>query len=145
MGPGSAGSGARLGFSGIEVGPVLDAATALNGRPIAALRASFADPRPRHRGVSHHSLTALALATRSRVRVALPRVGGADEEQLRRDLTEAGIDGRHDVVGVDPAGIIELFATRDLHVESMGRPAAADPVLFEAAAAAGILAAQELP
>ena len=142
MGPGSAGSGSRLGFSGVEVGPVLDAATALEGRPIAALRASFADPRPRHRGVSHHSLTALTLATRARVTVALPSLGGPEEEQLRNDLAGAGIDGRHDVVAVDPAGIVDLFAAHDLHVESMGRPAAADPVLFEAAAAAGILAAR---
>src|SRR5207249_7869166 len=41
MGPGSAGTASRLGFSGIEVGPVLDAASALHGIPIAALRVSF--------------------------------------------------------------------------------------------------------
>jgi hypothetical protein len=41
--------------------------------------------------------------------------------------------------------VVDLFAARDLHVESMGRPAAADPVLFEAAAAAGILAARSVP
>jgi hypothetical protein len=38
--------------------------------------------------------------------------------------------------------VVDLFAARDLQVESMGRPAADDPVLFEAAAAAGILAAR---
>jgi hypothetical protein len=37
-----------------------------------------------------------------------------------------------------------LFEQHGLHVTSMGRPAADDPVLFEAAAAAGILAAQHL-
>ncbi|HYH49831.1 MAG TPA: DUF3866 family protein, partial [Acidimicrobiia bacterium] len=35
MGPGVAGTGTRLGFSAIEVGPVLDAVTALGGQPIA--------------------------------------------------------------------------------------------------------------
>src|SRR2546423_12554017 len=55
MGPGVAGTGTRLGFSAVEVGPVLDAVTAVGGRPVACLRASFADPRPRPQGLSHHS------------------------------------------------------------------------------------------
>ena len=66
MGPGIVGTATRLGFSGIEVGPVLDAATGLGGVPIACLRVSFADPRERHRGLSHHSATALTIATRGR-------------------------------------------------------------------------------
>jgi hypothetical protein len=95
--------------------------------------------------VSHHSLTALSVATRSRVTVPLPRIGGADEEQLRHDLRDAGIDIRHDIVDVDPVGIVDLFTAHDLDVESMGRPAAADPVLFETAAVAGTLAAHAMP
>jgi hypothetical protein len=142
MGPGSAGSGSSLGFSGIEVGAALDATSALHGVPIAALRISFADPRPRHQGVSHHSLTTLSIATRSRVQVALPCVGGVDEAQIRRDLARAGIDTRHELVDVEPVGALELLAEAGIEVASMGRPAAADPVLFEAAAAAGTLAAQ---
>ena len=63
---------------------------ALAGLPIAALRVSFADPRPRHRGVSHHSLTALTIATRSRVLVPVPCVGGDEEAQIRRDLARDG-------------------------------------------------------
>src|SRR5207249_3565316 len=35
MGPGIVGTNTRLGFSGMEVGPILDAAAALNGRPVA--------------------------------------------------------------------------------------------------------------
>ncbi len=145
MGPGSAGTASRLGFSAIEVGPVLDAAAALDGLPIAALRASFADPRPRHRGVSHHSVTALSVATRSRARVALPCIGGEEERRLRRDLTTAHIDTNHDIVDVAPVDAVQLLAEHDLHVTSMGRPASEDPVLFEAAAAAGVLAAQAVP
>ena len=142
MGPGVAGTGTRLGFSAIEVGPVLDAAAALGGRPIACLRASFADPRPRHRGLSHHSATALGLACRSRVIVPLPLVGGPEEETLRAGVTAAGLDARHDVVTVKPPDILELFERHGLTVTSMGRPAAADPVLFACAAAAGTLAAE---
>ncbi|MDQ1455828.1 MAG: hypothetical protein QOH28_1448 [Actinomycetota bacterium] len=142
MGPGSAGTASRLGFSGIEVGPVLDAASALHGIPIAALRVSFADARPRHRGVSHHSITALSVATRSRVRVAVPCVGGEDERTIRSDLAAARIEARHEIVDVAPLGAVGLFAAHDLQVESMGRTATEDPVLFEAAAAAGVLAAR---
>jgi hypothetical protein len=37
--------------------------------------------------------------------------------------------------------VLELFDRHRLAVQSMGRPAAADPVLFACAAAAGTLAA----
>jgi hypothetical protein len=141
MGPGIVGTNTRLGFSGMEVGPILDAAVALGGVPIAALRASFADPRERHFGLSHHSATALRLACRERVRIALPRVGGEEEARLRADLAAAGLDVRHDVVEVDPPDVLGLLAAHDLHVVSMGRAADADPVLFATAGAAGTLAA----
>ena len=141
MGPGVAGTGTRLGFSAIEVGSVLDAATAVGGRPIACLRASFADPRPRHQGLSHHSATALGLACRSRVTIPLPLVGGSEEETLRAEVAAAGLDRRHDVVAVKPPDILALLEKHDLRVMSMGRPAAADPVLFACAAAAGAFAA----
>jgi hypothetical protein len=142
MGPGVAGTGTRLGFSAIEVGPVLDAAEAIGGRPVACLRVSAADPRPRHQGLSHHSATALGLACRSRVTIPFPLVGGAEEDRLRADLVAAGLDGRHDVVAVKPPDILALFDRHGLAVTSMGRPAAADPVFFASAAAAGTLAAE---
>jgi hypothetical protein len=144
MGPGGAGTRTRLGFSAIEVGPVLDTANAMNALAIGTLRVSFADPRPRHRGVSHHSITSLTVASRSRVRIGVPKVGGDEERQIRNDLSSAGIDTRHDLVDVPPIGVLDLFSEKDLQVESMGRPAAEDPVLFEAAAAAGSLAARAL-
>ncbi|HVW35317.1 MAG TPA: DUF3866 family protein, partial [Acidimicrobiia bacterium] len=121
---------------------VLDAAAALGGRPVACLRASFADPRDRHRGLSHHSATALGLACRSRVTVPLPLVGGPEEETLRAALTSAGLDVRHDVVAVKAPDVLGLFGQHGLRVTSMGRPAAADPVLFACAAAAGAVAAE---
>jgi hypothetical protein len=142
MGPGIVGTGTRLGFSGIEVGPVLDAASALGGRPIACLRASFADPRPRHRGVSHHTLTTLRLACRDRATVVVPAIGGDAETRLRDDLGGAGITDRHDVVAVDVPDVLDLLGPGGLDVVSMGRPVAADPVLFQCAAAAGALAAR---
>jgi hypothetical protein len=142
MGPGIVGTGTRLGFSGIEVGPVLDAAAALAGRPIACLRASFADPRPRHQGVSHHTITTLRLACRDRVTVVVPAIGGEDEARLTRELAAARIDERHDVVVVEPPDVLPLLGPDGLDVVSMGRPAAADAVMFQAAAATGALAAR---
>jgi hypothetical protein len=124
------------------MGPVLDATAGLGGQPIACLRASFADPRERHLGVSHHTLTALTVACRSRVTVALPAVGGTAEQRLRADLAGAGIDTRHDVVALEPPDVLALMSEHGLHVSSMGRPAAADPILYQSAAAAGTLAAQ---
>jgi hypothetical protein len=142
MGPGIVGTNTRLGFSGMEVGTILDAAYALGGVPIACLRVSFADPRQRHYGLSHHTATALRLATRERVVVAAPRLDDAAQQaRLDADLDASGVRERHDVVAVDAPDVLELLARHGLEVQSMGRPAAADPALFQAAAAAGALAA----
>jgi len=142
MGPGIVGTNTRLGFSGMEVGSVLDAAHALGGVAIACLRVSFADGRDRHLGLSHHSATALRLAARERALVAVPQLPTEQAARLRDDLVAAGIDRRHELVDVAAPDALELFARFGLEISSMGRPAAADPALFQAAAAAGVLAAQ---
>ncbi len=144
MGPGIVGTNTRLGFSGMEVGPILDATVALGGVAIAALRVSFADPRERHAGLSHHTATALRLACRERIVIPVPGIGGEEEARLRADLAAAGLDRRHDVVAVSPPDVLALFERYGLEITSMGRPAAADPALFQAAAAAGTLAVDRL-
>ena len=63
------------------------------------------------------------------------------KRHLRADLATTGLADRHELVDVPPIGIVDLLASLDLHIVSMGRPAADDPVLFEAAAAAGVVAA----
>lgn len=144
MGPGIVGTNTRLGFSGMEVGPILDAAHGLGGVAIACLRVSFADGRDRHLGLSHHSATALRIAARERALVAVPRLGDGElDARLRADLVAAGIDRRHDLIDVDAPDALELFSRHGLDIVSMGRPAAADPALFQAAAAAGTLAAEQ--
>jgi hypothetical protein len=62
-GPGVVGTGSRFGFSGLEVAGVVDAVTRLGGLPIVAVRWSGADGRERHHGQSHHTTTALDLAS----------------------------------------------------------------------------------
>jgi hypothetical protein len=142
MGPGIVGTATRLGFTGMEVGPVLDAAAGLGGVPIACLRVSTADPRPRHQGLSHHSATALTVGCRSRATVVVPEVGGDAETRLVDDLDAVHMSERHDIVRVKPPDVLGLLAEHGLHVESMGRPAEADPILFLSAAAAGVQAAR---
>jgi len=128
MGPGVVGTGAPLGTTAVEAAAALDAAAALGGDPICCVRASEADARDRHRGVSHHVTTVLDL-TRSRVTVAA--VEGAVPE--RDD---------HDVVVVDAVPLADWLSERDLRVTSMGRGPEADPLFFASAAAAGTLAAR---
>ena len=130
MGPGVVGTGTELGTSAVEVAAVLDAASGLGGRAVAALRMSSGDQRPRHNGVSHHSRTALDL-TRSAVLVASPRAGAFDHE-------------RHAVQVVAVPPMASLLADAGLSVTSMGRDVAADPLFFDAAGAAGALAASLL-
>ena len=101
------------------------------------MRASNADTRDRHQGVSHHTITTLTIATQSRVTVPLPMVEPRVDVDLRADLEAAGITARHDVLTRPIPDVLELLAARDLHVTSMGRPAADDPILFQCAAAAG--------
>jgi hypothetical protein len=76
------------------------------------------------------------------VTVPLPLVGGPEEETLRMVVAAAGLDVRHEVVAVKPPDILGLFAQHGLTVTSMGRSAAADPVLFACAAVAGVLASE---
>ncbi|OYD09792.1 DUF3866 family protein [Paludifilum halophilum] len=60
MGPGIAGTGTPFGFSGIEQGQGINAVHSLEGIPVVAPRIQGEDPRERHRGISHHTLTILS-------------------------------------------------------------------------------------
>jgi Protein of unknown function (DUF3866) len=142
QGPGGAGSGTRFGFSGVQMAEAVNAAGALGGRPLACLRLSGADARDRHRGVSHHTLTALGRLALARALVAVPVLDDpALAAVVGRQLEQAGVAARHELVEVaqsPPAA--ELLAAWGLEVATMGRGPAADPAFFAAAAAAGTLA-----
>jgi len=119
-GPGVVGTGSEYGYGGVEVAWIVDAAAHLGGRPIVAVRFSDADERDRHRGVSHHTTTALALAS-SPPLVAVPRGGGFE-----------GME-------VDVPDDLDFGATT-----TMGRGPVDDPGFFRWASAAGALAAELL-
>ena len=121
MGPGVVGTSSPLGTTALEVAPILDAAAALGGRPVAVLRMSDGDGRERHRGVSHHSRTALDLV-RTPVLVACPDAGAFEH-------------ARHDVRVVEGPDVPALLAELGLHVTTMGRGPDEDPLFFRATAA----------
>jgi len=74
IGPGIVGTGTRLGHGGMAAAAAIEAASALGGRPVLALRVSDGDARERHQGVSHHSDAVLAV-TGDRARVGSPAAG----------------------------------------------------------------------
>lgn len=144
MGPGIVGTGSTLGFSGAELGSVLDWTQSLNGHAIGALRTSFADPRERHRGLSHHCQTAFGRAMHTRAQLVVPAIGGSEEAAILSDLAESGLAEQHEIVSIPPLGIVDMFDSLALRVTSMGRSAAEDSVFFETAAVAGALAVRVL-
>lgn len=58
-GPGVVGTGTILGFGGMEQVFLLQGVSLLGGKGIFIPRVSYSDPRERHYGISHHSLTVL--------------------------------------------------------------------------------------
>jgi hypothetical protein len=61
IGPGIVGTGTRFGHGGLASAEAANATLALGGVPVIAVRASAADERPRHRGISHHTEAVLSL------------------------------------------------------------------------------------
>jgi hypothetical protein len=135
QGPGNLGTGTRWGFSGVASGEAVNAAATLGGWPVAALRVSEADVRPRHHGLSHHSLTAIGRVARARADVVLPLLDGEFGAGLRRAAEPLGL--RHRIVEVPVDGLLEALSETPVALSSMGRGLADDPAYFLAAAAAG--------
>ncbi len=139
QGPGNLGSDTRWGFSGVTAGEAINAAAVLGGRPVAALRVSGADPRERHRGVSHHSLTAYGRVALAGAQVAVPDLDGELGAAVRADV--ATLSDRHRLTEVKLNGLLEALTQAPVGMSSMGRGVAQDPGYFLACAAAGRLAA----
>jgi hypothetical protein len=135
QGPGNLGTGTRWGFSGVASGEAVNAAAALGGRPVAALRVSEVDERPRHHGVSHHTLTALGRVALADADVVVPRLAGAFGEQVREACRP--LAGRHRLVEVELDGLLDALRAAPVRLSSMGRSLEDDPAYFLAAAAAG--------
>ena len=142
QGPGAAGTGTPLGFSGVEQGTALNAVSSLGGTPVAVVRMSEADPRPRHRGVSHHTVTILQRIALCRALVPVPRPTRRVGSAWRNVMEGTGIAERHDVITVDVEPAMEALATHKDLFSTMGRSLEEDRTFFEAAVAAGLVAGQ---
>jgi Protein of unknown function (DUF3866) len=142
QGPGNLGSGTRWGFSGVACGEAVNAVAALGGRPVASLRISEADPRPRHRGISHHSLTSYGRVALARADVVVPELPGELGKQVSAQAAPLG--ERHRLVPVPVDGLMEPLAGCPVRLSTMGRGLAEDGAYFLAAAAAGRHAARLL-
>jgi hypothetical protein len=144
QGPGNLGTGSPWGFSGVAAGEACNAVAVLGGQAIGALRISEADDRPRHRGVSHHSLTAFGRVALAGVTLVAPRglsseLGGQVDEDL------AGQPERNRVVWVDTDGLDDLLRLSPVPLTTMGRGLEQERAYFLAAAAAGRYAGLRLP
>lgn len=145
MGPGITGTQTSLGHSAMEQGQVISAAASLGGRPVAALRISFADPRPRHQAISRQTLTALRYGALARCTMAVPDLPVEQLTAVMESLIDTGLTEMHDVRIVDSWETIPALENYGLEsISSMGRTAKDDPAFFEAAGAAGLFAGQLL-
>jgi hypothetical protein len=139
-GPGVVGTGTPWGCSAVGQGQALNAAHALGGAPVAALRASLADPRERHRGISHHTFTALARVAMCPVTTGYPAEAPPEFARAYRSLHMA-CGGR--LAAIPVAGgreALSSFQAEWRPWRTMGRGLEEDPLFFEAAAAAGLAA-----
>jgi hypothetical protein len=124
VGPGIVGTGSPLGHGGVAAAEAANAASALGGAPVLAVRVSEGDPRERHRGVSHHTRAVLDLAIGA-VTVAWP--AGLEPPSWLTDVREVDVSGWQ-------------RACEGLPLEHMGRGPEEDPSFFASAFAAGRLA-----
>lgn len=131
MGPGVVGTSTKWGTSALEQGIFLNAAAQLGGKAVAIPRLSEADPRPRHRGLSHHTRTVLQQVVQNPVLLPLPRYFqnfsplqaqiGPLSQLIRWENTEQ---------------LFRSLAESRLPLTTMGRGPKQDPLFFH-----GVLAA----
>lgn len=135
-GPGIIGSDTRFGHGGIAALDTAHAALALGMPTLLSPRLSSADPRDRHRGVSHHTLTVMSLLLGS---VEVPVPGGQPvTTPLLAEATAqlaAAAGWRHRLCEA-PANL-SGYAAASLPARAMGSTLEEDPLFFAAALAAG--------
>jgi len=129
-GPGIIGSETRFGHGGMAALDSAHAALSLGFPTMLSPRLSSADPRERHRGVSHHTLTVMEMLL-APADVAVP----AGNPQLVDRLAKAAA-WRHRLQEA-PADL-EGYAASGLPARTMSRTLEEDPLFFAAPLAAGV-------
>jgi len=144
QGPGNVGTDTPWGFTGVAAGEVLNATHTLGGRGVASLRVSFADPRERHRGISHHSRTAYGRVCLVPADLPVPTPANPEQrlvhEQACALVREATAALDLHLVATD--GLLDALADTPVPLSTMGRGLAQDPEAFVTAAVAGRYAAR---
>lgn len=140
MGPGISGTNSPFGFSGIEQGQIVNAVASLEGRPVVVPRISFADPRPRHRGLSHHSQTILKTVILTKAWVGLPRLAREQAEIIWEQIKKERLQDKFHFIEKEAAPLREVLREYALGLTSMGRRYEEDPAFFDAGWAAGLVA-----
>lgn len=136
LGPGVAGTGTALGFSGMQLAEVIHAATLLGGLPIFTPRLSFADRRARHQGMSHHSRTLLKRFVLCPALLPLPRFDDERDDLLEQQEKEDQLAKKHHRLLLPAPSLSSLQALQDgydLPFQTMGRGLPEDPSPFQAA------------
>ncbi|HEX5593922.1 MAG TPA: DUF3866 family protein [Solirubrobacterales bacterium] len=132
-GPGIIGSDTAYGHGGMAALENAHAALSLCLPTLISPRLSSADPRDRHRGLSHHTRTVLQLLLAP---VEVPVPAGYPEVATALEP----FDHQVQQVAVD----LEGYAAADLPTTTMGRSLQEDPLFFAAALAAGRLLAERV-
>jgi hypothetical protein len=143
QGPGNLGTGSPWGYSGVATGEAVNATAVLGGRAVASLRVSEADERERHRGISHHSLTAYGRVAMAPADLPVPLLGGELGDHVLRQARDLVRDtsGRLRLREVDISGLVDALASSPVRLSTMGRGLDQDEASFVTAAAAGRFAA----
>ncbi len=130
MGPGVVGTGTVLGNSTIEVAEIVNSLTPLGCRTVVTLRASDVDARPRHTGISHHSLTSLTMVNIPQT-IAIPDTADPDDEN---SVEATG----HLVRRVNVESALNILENSSLTPSSMGRGLNEDRKFYAFTAATAI-------
>ncbi len=134
-GPGIIGSDTAYGHGGMAAQDSAHAALSLGLPTFLSPRLSSADPRPRHRYLSHHTATVLELLLGG-VEVAVPDIDAAGLTEAKDQLTEAASERHH--LHLAPADL-KGYAASGLPTTTMGRDLSEDLLFFAAPLAAGHL------
>ncbi|MBB6216648.1 hypothetical protein HNQ80_002752 [Anaerosolibacter carboniphilus] len=144
MGPGIVGTGTKYGFTGIEQGNIVDAVTDLGGTPIAIPRISFTDQRPRHQGISHHSITVLDTICKTSAIVGIPIFEGMKHRFIEDQLMQTTIAQKHQITFRECEDIHGFLLNSSIKMKTMGRNLHQEIEFFTTAGLAGKLAIELL-
>ncbi len=140
MGPGIVGTGTKWGFTGTEQGEILNAVDTLQGTPLAVPRISFADARPRHQGISHHTITVLSRICKVPVTVPLPLLEEGQNEYILEQLRTEGLFSSHHFCMEEASACLAIMQNCGLKMTTMGRGIEAETEFYQALGAAALTA-----